>query len=326
MQIVVVLGAISITFVATKSIPGDPVAAMIGLTAMNTEELVEAATKSWGLDKPIWDQYFIYMNNLLHGNLGRSIFTGHPVLQDLRIRFPATLELAISSFMIAMAISIPIGTLSATHRNSIIDHLSRVLSTMWIGAPSFWWGLMLLMIFYGQLGVLSSGRLDIQFTAPPFITGMYTIDSLLAGRFDIFLNACKHLILPALSLGLATNAMMMRLTRSSLLEIIESDYIRTARMKGLPERIVIYRHALRNALIPAVTYASVLFSSMLGGSVMIETIFAWNGMGLYAVNVIFANDYPGILGITFFMIIIYTTSNLFVDLLYGLIDPRVRYE
>lgn len=328
LQIIVIFGAMTLVFFATKAIPGDPIAAMLGLEGMRYPALVEAVTKTWNLDKPVWVQYVTYMNNLFHGNLGKSIWTKQAVSKDLMIRLPATIELAISTFIVAMAISIPIGIISATRKDSPVDHLSRIFSTVGIGAPSYWWGIILLFIFYLNLGMLSSGRLSAQYSANdiPFVTGMYTIDSLIGGRFDMFIDACKHLILPALALGFAINAMTMRLTRSSMLEVIESDYVRTARMKGLPERVVIYRHALRNALIPTLTYAGILFGTLLGGSVLVETVFSWRGMGEYSVRAIFASDYPAIMGVTFVMALVYSTSNLLVDILYGLIDPRVRYH
>ena len=324
LQIIIILGTITITFFASKAIPGDPVAVMLGLEGMRNEELVEIVTKLWKLDEPLWVQYVYYMKNFLTGNLGRSTWSRRAVAIDLAGRFPATVELTIAAFIIAMAVAIPAGVVSAIRRGSKIDAASRLFSITGISAPSFWWGVLFLYIFYLKLRFVGSGRLGIDFVPPPFVTGMYTIDSLIAGRFDMFLDALKHLILPAITLGMAANAMTMRLTRSSMLEIINSDYIRTARMKGLRERVVIFRHALRNAIIPTVTYAGILFGAMLGGAVLTETIFNIRGMGSYAVYVLFANDFPGILGVTFVMAIVYSTVNLIVDLLYALLDPRVR--
>jgi peptide/nickel transport system permease protein len=327
LQIIVVFGVVTITFFATKAIPGDPVAAMLGVEGMSDPRLVESVTKAWGLDKPVFEQYVIYIKNVLRGDFGRSLWSRNLVAKDLAARFPATVELAVATLFVGLAIAIPIGIISATHKDSVIDHGARIFSTIGVGAPSFWWGILLLLIFYLRLGILSSGRLSIQYSPSeiPFITGMYTVDSLFAGRFDLFLDALKHLILPAFALGFATNATLMRLTRSSMLEVLNSDYITAARMKGLPERIVIYRHALRNALLPTITYAGMLFGTLLGGSVLVETVFSWNGIGYYLVNAVFASDYPGILGVTIILAIVYTTCNLLVDLFYSLIDPRVRY-
>jgi len=324
LQIIIILGTITITFFASKAIPGDPVTVLLGLEASRDPKLVAMVKELWKLDEPIWTQYLYYMKNFLTGNLGRSTWSRRPVIVDLATRFPATVELTIVSFVIAMAIAIPVGVISATHRGTKIDSASRIFSIIGISAPSFWFGVLFLYIFYLKLGWVGSGRLSIGYTPPPFVTGMYTIDSLLAGRFDMFIDALKHLFLPALTLGMGANAMTMRLTRSSMLEVINSDFIRTARMKGLRERVVIFRHALRNALITPVTYAAILFGALLGGAVLTETIFNIRGMGSYAVYVLFANDYPAILGVTYLMAIIYTTANLIVDILYAFLDPRVR--
>jgi len=335
MQILVVFGVMTMTFFIYKTIPGDPVAVVLGPEGMRDKNLVKYITETWKLDQPVWVQYIYHMSNFIQGNIGRSSFSNQPVIKDLASRFPATAELVVFGFLLSMIIAIPAGVISGTRRGSIIDQFTRVFSIVGVCAPSFWWGVMFLLVFYLLLGPflhqylglnLSTGRISSPpFTPPPFVTGFYTIDSLIEGNIPKFLDALQHLILPALTIGITSCGLTMRLTRSSMLEIINSDYIRTARMKGLPERIVIYRHALKNALIPTVTYAGPLFGGMLGGSVFIETVFNWNGMGLYAVNVLFANDISGLLGVVFLMAIIYTTVNLIVDLLYGVIDPRVRY-
>jgi peptide/nickel transport system permease protein len=223
-----------------------------------------------------------------------------------------------------MGIAIPAGILSAMHRDRPIDHFSRVFSVLGVSAPEFWWGILLLYVFYLQLGFAGSGRLSEMMFPPPYVTGLYLVDSLIAGRLDIFIDALRHVILPAFTLGIGCSALTSRLTRSAMLEVLRKDYIRTARMKGLPERIVIFRHALRNALIAPVTYMGPLFGTMLGGAVLVETIFNWNGMGSYIVTAVFSSDYPAILATTMVMAIIYSTANLVVDLVYSLIDPRVR--
>jgi peptide/nickel transport system permease protein len=326
LQVFVIFAAITITFFATKAIPGNPVAVLIGPRGMRDPNQVKAVISTWKLDQPLWIQFYWYISNILHGNFGISISTRNLVTVDLSTRLPATIELVIFGFIIAMAIAIPLGVISSTHRGSAIDHLARILSITGLSAPSFWWGILFLLIFYLWLGFtgFGSGRLSTQCTSPPFVTGMYTIDSLISGRFDTFLDALTHLILPAFTLGITCCGLTMRLTRSSMLEIINSDYIRVAKMKGLSERIVIYKHALRNALIPTVTYAPILFGSMITGSVLIETIFNWNGVGQYAVTALFSSDTPALIGVTLTMAIIYSTGNLLADLLYTLIDPRVR--
>ena len=322
----IIFGVITITFFATKAIPGNPVAVLIGPLGMRDPRQVKAVTELWKLDQPVWTQYVWYLNNVFHGNLGRSIATKNLVITELSKRIPATMELIIFAFIITMIIAIPLGVISATHRGSIADHASRIFSILGLSAPQFWWAILFLLVFYLWLGLAGSGRLSIQFKPPPFITGMYTLDSLLNNRSDMFIDVLKHLMLPAFTIGITSCALTARLTRSSMLEIINSDYIRLARMKGLHERVVIYKHALRNALIPTVTYIPILFGSMLTGSVLVETIFNWNGLGQYAVNALFSNDYPGIIGVTIIMAIIYSSGNLIVDLLYSLIDPRVRYD
>jgi peptide/nickel transport system permease protein len=324
LQVIVIFGVITLAFVAIKSIPTNPIAALIGLENARDEELVKAVMKVWKLDRPVWEQYFWYVSNVLRGEFGTSIWSRGPVISDLAYRFPATVELAVVGFIIAMAIAIPAGIISAVYRDKIVDHAVRVYSVAGISGPNWWWGIILLLVFYYFLGFGGSGRLSIGTEIPPTVTGMYLVDSLLAGRLDIFFDALEHILLPAFAIGITSCGLTSRLIRSSMLEVLRQDYIRTARMKGLPERVVIYRHALRNALIAPITYMGFLFGTLLGGSVFIEVIFSWNGMGWYLVNAVFAADYPAIQGTTIIMAIIYSTANLIVDLLYGVIDPRVR--
>ena len=336
LQVLVIFGVMTATFFIYKAIPGDPVAVLLGPEGMRDKELVRYITEKWKLDKPVWVQYTHYMGNFLQGDIGRSSFTKQAVIKDLLKRFPATVELVVFGFLLAMAIGIPAGIVSATRRGSKFDQSSRVFSIVGVCAPSFWWGVLFLLVFYLLLGPilqqylglnLSTGRLSFPpFIAPNFVTGFYTLDSLLEGNVLKFFDALQHIILPAFTIGITSCGLTMRLTRSSMLEVINSDYIRTARIKGLSERVVIYKHALKNALIPTVTYVGALFGGMLGGSIMIETVFRWNGMGSYAVNVLFANDISGLMGVVFLMAIIYTTINLIVDLFYGVLDPRVRYD
>lgn len=326
LQVVVIFGAITLTFFMIKAMPGDPVAAILGPERMGDRIAVKMIEEQWSLDKPIWVQYYKHLSNVVRGDLGKSLLTRGPVMDALTDRFPATMELAITAFILALVVAIPLGILSATRRNSIVDYITRVFSTIGVSAPSFWWAALMLLVFYLWLGLVGSGRLDVLVFSPPRVTGMYTIDSLLAGDLPTFLNAIKHIIIPSFVLGLQGNAIMMRLTRASMLEVLNSDYVTAARMKGLPERVVIYKHALRNAIAPTTTYAGMLFGGMLGGSVLIESMFNWNGLGQFAVNTLFMSDYPGLLGVTLIMTLVYTTANLIVDLLYGIIDPRVRIE
>ena len=334
MQIIVIWGMLSVSFFMMKAVPGDPVLLLVGEEAYSmiggeasVTKYVEEIRHYWKLDRPIWEQYVHYVGNVLQGKLGRSILTNRDIIRELRTRFPATVELAVFGFLIAMAIAIPSGIISALHRGGKVDQIARIYSIFGVSAPNFWWGLLLLYIFYYTLRLpgLGFGRLSYGLKPPPFVTGMYTLDSLLAGRFDLFYNALSHLALPALAIGITSCGLTTRLTRSSLLEVLHKEYILTARMKGLKERIVIFRHALRNSLIPVVTYVGYMFGGMLGGSFLIETIFNYNGMGLLGLNAFLAKDFPAVLGIGVFSAIIFTTGNLIVDLLYGFIDPRVRY-
>ena len=321
-----IIGVLSLTFFLIKLIPADPVAVLLGLEGMRDPGLVELVTKTWKLDRPIWEQYVYYVGNVLRGELGRSTWSRRPVIEDLALRFPATVELSIVAFIMAMTIAIPTGILSAVYRDKPIDHTSRIYSVLGVSGPQFWWGLLFLYVFYFKLGFAGSGRLSELLFPPPHVTGLYTIDSLIAGRLDLFFDALKHLILPAFTLGISISGLTSRLTRSSMLEVFRKDYIKTARMKGLRDRVIIYRHALRNALIAPVTYMGVLFGSILGGSVLVETVFNWQGMGQYLVTAVFSADFPAILGTTLVIAIIYSVSNLLVDLLYGIIDPRVRIQ
>ncbi|MEM0385574.1 MAG: ABC transporter permease [Nitrososphaeria archaeon] len=322
--VLVIFGVLTLTFLITKIIPQNPVAVWLGLEGMQYPELVKQVTELWKLDRPIWEQYIYYVGNVLRGDFGRSSWSRGPVIADLAVRFPATVELSIFAFLIAMSIAIPTGILSAVYRDKPIDHFSRVLSVVGISGPSFWWGIIFLYIFYLQLGFAGSGRIGEGMTPPVTVTGFYLIDSLIEGRLDKFLDVLSHIFLPALTLGIGATGFTSRLTRSALLEVLRKDYIKTARMKGLRERIVIYRHALRNALIAPVTYMGLLFGGMLGGSVFVETVFTWRGMGQYIVTAIFASDYPALLATTLVIAIIYSVANIIVDLLYTVIDPRVR--
>ena len=322
--IIVIFGVLTLVFIITKLIPQNPVAVFLGTEGMRDPALVKQVTEQWKLDRPIWEQYIYYVGNVLRGEFGRSSWSRGPVIKDLAARFPATVELSIFAFIIAMCIAIPTGILSAVYRDKPVDHFSRVLSVIGISGPPFWWGILFLYIFYFILGFAGSGRLSEGMPPPMHVTGFYLIDSLIEGRFDTFFDALKHIFLPALTLGIGATGFTSRLTRSALLEVLRKDYIKTARMKGLKERVVIYRHALRNALIAPVTYMGLLFGSMLGGSVLVETVFTWRGMGQYIVTAVFATDYPAILATTLVIAIIYTVSNLVVDILYTIIDPRVR--
>ncbi len=319
----VVFGIITITFIVARVIPADPIGSILGPQA--PQELVEKLRHEWGLDKPLWKQYLCYMWGVLHGDLGKSIKTNRPVIEDLKQFFPATIELATASLILAIIIGLPIGILSAVKKDSIIDHISRVMALVGVSTPVFWLGLILLFILYYKLGIAPApGRLSVGVTPPKPITGMILLDSLLERRFDVFIDALKHILLPAFVLGYYSSAYIMRITRSSLLEVLNQEYIRTARAKGLRERIVLYRHALRNALIPVVTVIGITYGGLLEGAVLTETIFAWPGLGRYATQAFLSLDYNAVMGATLLIALTYSVVNLAVDILYCFLDPRMR--
>jgi peptide/nickel transport system permease protein len=321
--VAVMLGVSVITFTISHLVPADPVAAALGDRAH--EEQIQAFRHAYGLDKPVPEQYVIYMNNLLHGDLGLSIRTRRPVAQDLQEFFPATLELSIAALLIALVIGIPTGIWSSLFRNRLPDHFVRIFSLVGGSLPIFWLGLLLIGLFYSNLGWLPvGGRID-QFVAPPTtITGMFVIDSLLTGNVVALQSSLLHLILPAFTLGYFSTAVISRMMRSSMLEVLNQDYMRTARAKGLRERIVILRHGLRNALIPTLTIIGVTFGSLLSGAVLTETIFTWPGLGGYATASAIGLDFPAVMGVTLLAAIVYPVGNLIVDLGYAWLDPRIR--
>jgi len=321
--LLVLFGVTVITFSVSHLVPGDPARMLVGQRA--SQEMVEQMRRQLGLDRPVWEQYLRYMRDLVRGNLGISIRTQRPVSEDLVIFFPATLELALTAMFLAVVVGIPLGIVSATRKDSLADHVSRLVSVAGVSTPLFWLGLVVLLVFYGRLGWLpGSGRLDPFIPAPPRVTGFLLLDSLLAGRPDAFWNALRHLILPALCLSYVHLAVVTRQVRASMLEVLSQDYIRTALANGIPGRSVIYRHALKNALIPTVTVVGLAIGDLLGGAILTETIFAWPGMGSYVVDSINFLDFPAIMGFTVFIAVGYVLINLVVDLAYMWLDPRIR--
>lgn len=323
LMVVVLWGILTITFVVARVIPADPIGAILGPQA--PEEIVEKVRREWGLDKPLWEQYLYYIWGVLQGDLGKSIKTNRPVIEDLLQFFPATIELATFSLLVAVLIGVPVGILSAIRKDSIVDHVSRVLALVGVSTPVFWLGLVLLYLLYYKLGIVPEpGRLSINVDPPEPITGMILLDSLLRGRLDVFWDALKHILLPAFVLGYFSSAYIMRITRSSLLEVLNQEYIRTARAKGLRERLVLYKHAVRNALIPVVTVIGITYGSLLEGAVLTETIFAWPGLGRYATQAFLSLDYNAVMGATLLIALVYSVVNLIVDILYAFLDPRIR--
>ena len=319
------IGITLIAFIIAHIVPADPITANLGQRAMSDPAIVAAFKAEWGLDKPVPTQYLIYVGNLLRGNLGTSIRTKRPVLDDLKAYLPATLELATTSTFFGVGLGLFLGVLSAVERGKPVDFFARFISLIGISAPVFWMALLSLTIFYVGLRIVPGlGRLDTSIAAPPVVTGLLTIDSLLSGRWDAFSNAVGHLILPSLVLGSYSMGLITRVTRSSMLETLEQDYIRTARSKGLRERIVRQRHALRNALIPVVTVIGLSYGTLLSGAVLTETIFAWPGIGRYAYQASTTLDFPVIMGVSLVIALIFIVINLIVDILYYVVDPRIQ--
>ncbi len=320
----VLFGIIVITFIVSHVIPADPIGAILGPQA--PPELVEKVRREWGFDKPLPEQFVDYMVNLLQGNLGKSIRTNKPVAEDLMKFFPATIELATAAMIVAIVIGIPLGIISAVKKDKWPDHISRIFALMGVSMPVFWLGLILLFVLYYQLGIFPGpGRLDPGIEAPPRITGILTLDSLITGNFEAFTNAVWHLMLPSFVLGYYASASITRITRTSLLEVMTQDFIRTARAKGLPERVVLFRHALRNALIPTTTVIGMVYGSLLEGAILTETIFAWPGLGRYSTGAFLSVDFLAVMGSTLLIAVIYSVANLVVDILYAFLDPRIRY-
>lgn len=320
--ILVVAGVCVITFIISHLIPGDPARLLAGDRA--SEEIVRHIRQQLGLDLPLWQQFARYVDALLHGDLGTSIRTGRPVLEDLKTFFPATLELAFCALLIALLVGIPLGVLSAVYRNRWTDHLVRLMALTGISTPAFWLGLGVIVLFYGKLDWLpGSGRLDDWFDPPTRVSGFYLLDSLLEGNVEVFFNALQHLILPAATLAFVHLGIVARQIRSAMLEQLNEDYIRTALASGLPKFTIVVRYALPNALIPSITVLGLALGDLLYGAVLTETVFAWPGMGAYVVSSIQALDFPAVMGFAIVASFAYVLVNLVVDLLYLWIDPRM---
>jgi len=307
-------------------VPGDPARLYLGEAAAG-DQVVEALHRQWGLDRPLPAQYAYYVRNLVQGNLGFSIHSGRPVAEDLTHFLPATAELSLASFLIAIAIGIPLGVLSGARVNTLADHSSRVGSLLFLSMPSFWFGLIVIYAGYFVLGWLPAptGRLGLTDVPPPTITGIYTLDSLLTGRPAVLGPALWYLLPPAVTLALPSIGLVVRLVRTSIVEVLGQDYVRTARAKGVATRGVLYRHAFRNALIPTVTVLGVQIGLLFSGNVLVETVFAWPGVGSYLVTSIQWLDYSAVMGSTLLFAAIFVAVNLLVDLSYALLDPRIHY-
>lgn len=321
----VLLGVSILTFFLAQVVPVDPAASALGSNAR--EEQIEAYRQQMGLDKPAAVQYVNYMGRLVRGDLGNSIRTRRPVIADLRDYLPATIELTLAAMLFTITIGLPLGIVAALRRNTWLDGSARLLALTGGAMPIFYVGLVLLGIFYRQLQWLPGpGRLDSTLQPPAHISGLFIVDSLLTGNWNTLRNAAAHLVLPAITLGAYSTAVLLRMTRSSTLEMLGQDYVRTARAKGLAEATVVGLHVFKNALPPILTIIGILFGSLLSGAVLTETIFNWPGIGRYATTSVTTLDYPAVMGVTLVAAIIYPVMNTLVDISYSVIDPRVRID
>lgn len=321
--IVVLFGVTILTFFLARVVPADPARLIAGPRA--SRETVEEIRHARGLDRPLIDQYVDYMSALATADLGTSLVTRRPVTEDLLTFVPATVELVSYSLLVGSLLGLALGVSSAIRPGSAIDIGGRFVAMGGLSIPNFWIALLLQFVFFSILGMLPfGGRLDTGVAPPTTITGLYTVDSLLVGRLDLFVQAVTHLILPVIALGLAEMGLVARIVRASMLEVLGQDYIRSARAKGLTSWRIYRRHALRNALLPVVTIIGLEFGLLLSGTVLVESIFAWPGLGRFMAEAITSSDYNAIMGVTIVVTLGYVLINLVVDLAYAYLDPRVR--
>ena len=321
--VLVLVGVSIITFVLSQLVPIDPAVAALGQNAR--EDQIRAFRTQYGLDQPPVQQYVTYVSRLLQGDLGLSIRTRRPVAADLHDFLPATIELSLAAMLVTLLFGIALGIAAAVNQNRWIDVLARVFALVGGSLPIFFLGLLALSLFYNRLRWLPGpGRLDALMAAPARLTGLYTVDSLLAGNWPALRNSLAHLVLPALTLGYYSMAVLLRMTRSAMLDVLGQDYVRTAKAKGLRDQVVILRHALRNAMIPVLTTIGITFGSLLSGAVLTETIFGWPGLGRYATSSAVSLDFPAVMGVTLVAAVVYPLVNMLVDIGYHALDPRVK--
>ncbi|MFT4674445.1 MAG: dipeptide transport system permease protein [Reinekea sp.] len=319
------IGVSILTFSLIHMIPGNPVTVMGGERGFSAEQTAEI-TAMLGLDKPLWQQYFVYVGNVLQGNLGTSFITREPVLDEFLTLFPATIELSFFAALFALSVGLPLGIIAATKRGSFFDHSVMTISLTGYSMPIFWWGLLLILLVSIKLDLTPvAGRIDVLYWVDE-VTGFMLIDAWLSGEAGAVKSAAAHLVLPSIVLGTIPMAVIARMTRSSMLEVLGEDYIRTARAKGLSPFRVTMKHALRNALIPVVTVIGLQVGTLLSGAILTETIFAWPGIGKWLIEAIGRRDYPVVQGGLLMIASIVIVVNLLVDLTYGIINPRVRHS
>lgn len=321
-----IFGILVVCFLLTRALPGDPAAYFAG--DMADEASIEQVRENLGLNQSMPMQFVSYVSDLAQGDLGVAISTGQTVTQELAKRLPASLELTLGALLLSLVIAIPLGVLAATRPNTWVDHLCRFLVTAGVSLPTFFTGLALLYVFYYLLGWAPPpiGRLDMMFLPPETVTGFYTIDSLIAGDWALFTASLAQMALPVITLALFTLAPIARMTRAAMLQTLASDYVRTARAAGLSGRRVLVTYAFRNALLPVVTTLGMVFSFVLGANVLVEKVFAWPGIGSFAVEALVVSDYAAVQGFVLSMALLFVSLNLLIDLAYTLIDPRVSEE
>jgi peptide/nickel transport system permease protein len=324
LTVVMAFAATLVIFLIANTVPGDPILAQLGDVAASNKEFVAQWRSKWGLDLPLWERYFIFLKGVLHGDLGISIASQRPVLEDIEQYAPATIELATAGFLLAVSAGVPLGILAAIRRDSWVDHLARVISLIGVSSPTFWLAFILLALFYGGLQIAPGpGRLNPVAFSPPTVTGLFLIDAAIAGDWTTFRDALAHLLLPSIVLAAATLGLITRTTRASMLDNLHQDYVRVARAKGLREGRIVNGHVLPNALIPIVTLGGLAYANLLSGAVMTETVFSWPGLGRYTFRSAEALDFPAIMGITLVVAVTYLIINLLIDLSYAMLDPRV---
>ena len=320
--VLVLLGLSIMTFLLSHIVPADPARLFAGPRASAAS--VQQIRHQFGFDLPVWAQYWRYLSGLVHFDFGYSLTSHRAVGADLHDYLPATIELTLAAIVMILAVGIPLGVISAVWEGSIVDQIGRAVSITGSAVPAFWLGLMAQLVLFAQMGWFpAGGRLDQNTVPPHYITGLYTIDSLLAGNLGLFVQSVWYLLLPAAVLGYGSLAVLTRMVRASMLEVMAQDYVRTARAKGLQQKIVILRHALRNALLPATTVMGLQVGFLLGGALLVEDVFSWPGIGRYATTATLTLDYTAIMAVTLVAAFIYVLVNLLVDILYMMIDPRI---
>jgi len=321
----VLIGMTIIMFVIARVLPGDPVGLAAGPNATRAE--IEALAREFGLDQPLWVQYWTYLSGLVQGDFGTSLFSRRPVATDLAAYLPATLELVFSALLLAIVVGIPAGLMAAVWRNKWPDYLSNILSVAAISMPRFFLGLLLQLCFAMWLMWLPlGGRFPIIFDPPPGVTGFYTIDSIIAGDWESFWTALRYLALPAIAMSLSPLATILRMMRASTIEVMHQDYVTTARALGLSPRLIVFKYVLRNAISSSLTVIGLYFGWLLGGTVLVETVFDWPGIGLYATSAIVSQDFMPVVSVALVIGVLFVTANIVIDVLYGLINPKVRYQ